>query len=552
MAIGAVICDAGITAILTSIISNKDYQAGTNNRMIQCSQRFMETYFIDKDLQKRVFDFHAYNNNELKNICEEEILHDLSASLRNETLRYFSFNSLRSAYLLNDLSDGAIMTLINTLKPYLAIPGEKICEIGRKCDRVYVLQRGLMKYIDSSGSQGLLSLNTIIGHASTLATADEVGLPTKRLCINLSAQSIKTKYGNLYVVLNVGPFSARSEVKKKKEWKEQIFLNLPKDHISYLEVSIKCCQKGHFHTTVGFAKIHFGKTPTVVKCVETRDAQGKKMGLLEISLKYGSLQKNELPHTHELTVEAESYCHLYQLKNFKIDQLRKFLTTSIEKKLHDRLLVTFFDHDNYCIDKNRIKHGCKYQKCSVLNSLDSTDLNQSCSQENVDGIFTGDVEGGVENKEAKNEGIIMNRSQKLINSQKYQGKRIKPSKIVPMNENMDEVAKNQNDRYNLNVSESNAININRTSSSRIKYSVSNSMIMEETLKDRGELAKVIRRTPDDDSQLDQLSEQNRSWDYLVDFSSNDLKSGSESRCRTVNSSIEHSSEESCIISSFIN
>ena len=35
MIVGAVICDAGITAVLTSLISNKDEQAGTNNRRIR-------------------------------------------------------------------------------------------------------------------------------------------------------------------------------------------------------------------------------------------------------------------------------------------------------------------------------------------------------------------------------------------------------------------------------------------------------------------------------------------------------------------------------------
>ena len=72
MAIGAVICDAGLTAVLASIISNKDRQAGTNSRRIQCCKLYMETTDVDEMLQERILDFYSYADSCVKNVNEDE------------------------------------------------------------------------------------------------------------------------------------------------------------------------------------------------------------------------------------------------------------------------------------------------------------------------------------------------------------------------------------------------------------------------------------------------------------------------------------------------
>ena len=129
MAIGAVICDAGITAVLTSLISNRDHQAGTNSRRIECCKRFMKSEFVDKDIQGRVLDFYNYSDNELENLDESLILDDLSTALSSQILQYFCFDPLRKSSFLSDKCDGFVSSLASNLKPYTAVPGERLTEM---------------------------------------------------------------------------------------------------------------------------------------------------------------------------------------------------------------------------------------------------------------------------------------------------------------------------------------------------------------------------------------------------------------------------------------
>mmetsp|Transcript_50913 Transcript_50913/g.61288 ORF Transcript_50913/g.61288 Transcript_50913/m.61288 type:complete len:119 (+) Transcript_50913:658-1014(+) len=76
MCVGAVICDAGITAVLTSIIAANDHQAGTNSRRIECSKQYMKSNSIPTTLCKKIISFYNYADTELRNVNEEEIICD--------------------------------------------------------------------------------------------------------------------------------------------------------------------------------------------------------------------------------------------------------------------------------------------------------------------------------------------------------------------------------------------------------------------------------------------------------------------------------------------
>ena len=79
MSVGAaVICDAGITAILTSNISIRDQQSGSNRRRIQCYKIYIDTNALDNEIHQQVLNYYKYVDNELKNIEEAGILENLS------------------------------------------------------------------------------------------------------------------------------------------------------------------------------------------------------------------------------------------------------------------------------------------------------------------------------------------------------------------------------------------------------------------------------------------------------------------------------------------
>ena len=338
MVVGAVICDAGITAVLTSIISNKDHQAGTNNRRVQCSKRFMMSNFIDKNFQERVLDYYAYTDTELRNIDEEEILQDLSTSLRSEVLQHFCFDSLRLSHALEGLSNGAVISLVNKMTPYVAIPEESVSEIGKECSALYVLQRGIMISTDVTGNSIQMPFGVLIGHIATKAAEEKEGLPTIGLEIGfISASGLKTKHGNPYAVIQCGTNICRSSIKKGKDWKETILMKLPEAFGDNVKINIKGWRKKAVHTILGQATFSVSDSCGNPKNVTINDSNGKRAGMIRMKLSKYKLFENQLLSRHELTVTAKGYCHLYQIKSPDIERMKQSLSKSGDPSLRDRM-----------------------------------------------------------------------------------------------------------------------------------------------------------------------------------------------------------------------
>ena len=359
MAIGAIICDAGITAILTSIISMRDQQAGANSRRIQCSKRFMQTSVINKELQERVLDFYKYADVELENIKEEEILNDFSTCLRVEVLNLFCFSPLKHSHLFEDFSDGALRSLMKVMKPYLATPGEKLSEIGIPCEGLFVLLRGNVSCIDSSGHKSLLPPNEIIGHVATEATARKIGLCSKSLQINIvSMRGIKTKYGNLYIVFKGGSSSScRSTIREGADWGEVLLLKTSAG-MNKLSILVKSWQRNKIHATIATADLTIREEESITqtKTVVMKDSHGRTIGSLKLKLSYDDLPPDQLVHNHERTTVCIGYCHLYFVESHQIDDLKSFLKLSKNTHVYDRLTGSFLEwqaieslNDNDCI-----------------------------------------------------------------------------------------------------------------------------------------------------------------------------------------------------------
>ena len=109
MIIGAILCDAGITAILTALIENTDHQAGSNNRRIDCTKKYMTLALEgDEDTQNQVIDFFHYEDNKLGNIDSEKILSSLGSSLRLSVVTAHCENALVQSHIIGGFSRGVI------------------------------------------------------------------------------------------------------------------------------------------------------------------------------------------------------------------------------------------------------------------------------------------------------------------------------------------------------------------------------------------------------------------------------------------------------------
>lgn len=343
MAVGAVICDAGLTAVLASIVAKKDRQAGTNNRRIQCSKLFMSTNGVEEHLQKRIFEFYAYADNELQNIDENEIIGDLSSSLKCEILSHFCFDSLREIAYFDEYSDGAIFSLIKTLKPYIAVPGEHLSEVGKECHHLYVFRKGSVQSKDATGTTANVAEGAIIGHLATLATSKKEGMPTHKLHIELiSAQLSRSRNGNPYVVVKNGRARCRSLIKSSRNWMEKIDMKIRagnrKEHKT--EIIVKEWRGRQNHVTLGCGEIFVSESSSsdAVIC-SIMDEKGRIIGSIELRAMLSVLSDADQISCHEVTSTALSFSHFYRLDVVDDQTLIDYISKSKNLNVVNRIPI---------------------------------------------------------------------------------------------------------------------------------------------------------------------------------------------------------------------
>lgn len=328
MLVGAVICDAGITAVLTSLISRLDVQAGTNNRRICCSKQFMLSYSIPKELQNRILQFYEYADTELSNIDDASILSDLSTSLKSNILANFCFQPLRDCHAFHMFSEGGIRTIVSVMQPYLAVPGEYISQIKKVCQAIYIMQQGRLVFIDDGGFKGILPSGALIGHVVTKAEVEKFGLPHKTYFMEfISMGGLRIKNGNPFVIVKHGGMSYCSNIKRTSDWRETMTINLPNES-NEISITVKIWKKNSAHITVGTAHVSLrGDMTDKVHHFELRDAHKRKAGFVKIGITAAALSKEDIAQCcHELSVIADSYCHLYRLNCYDLHEIKEYFT----------------------------------------------------------------------------------------------------------------------------------------------------------------------------------------------------------------------------------
>jgi hypothetical protein len=344
MAIGAVICDAGLTAVLASIVANKDHQASTNNRRIQCSKLYMETHNIDPTLQTQILEYYKYTDDEMRNIDENEILEDLSSALRCEILHHFCFEPLRECAYFDDYGDGAISSLIKAMNPYLAVPGESLSEIGKECQSLYVFQKGYVQQRDSTGITSLLPEGSVIGHLASHATLNKEGQPTHELqIVLLSANLPKSKNGNPYVVVKNARRRCRSQIKSSRAWTETISMKVRlgsgKKKTAEAEILVKEWRRRQNHLTIGVGRIlaSVSSGARTTNCSIYDVDKGETVGSIQMQVTLRELHEKEAVANPEVTTTALSFSHLYKLDASVDKSLGGYLSRSIQSNVIERL-----------------------------------------------------------------------------------------------------------------------------------------------------------------------------------------------------------------------
>ena len=352
MAVGAVICDAGLTAVLASIVANKDRQASTNNRRIQCCKLYMETQNIEPALQTKILEYYKYADDEMRNISEHDILGDLSSALRCEILHHVCFEPFRECAYFDEYSDGAIASLIKRMNPYLAVPGECLSEMCKECKSLYVFQKGYVQQRDSTGTATLLPEGAIIGHLATQATLEKEGRPTHELqLVLLSANLPRSKNGNLYVVVKNARRRCRSQIKSSRAWTETISIKVKlgsgKLQSAEAEIVVKEWKKRQSHTTIGVGRIlasaSSGAKNSICSIYDVD--KGETVGTIQMQITLLELCEDDAVANHEVTTTALGFSHLYRLDISEDTSLRNYLSRS-KQSIPERLPPSLRQEDD--------------------------------------------------------------------------------------------------------------------------------------------------------------------------------------------------------------
>ncbi|CAK8985757.1 Potassium voltage-gated channel protein eag (Ether-a-go-go protein) [Durusdinium trenchii] len=131
MLFGAFLIDAGVTATLSNILSNRDSRMSRSRKLRDCLAQYMKTHHIEPEVRRELLDFVDYRMFSLENVNESALLLEtnLPSYLRVEIA---AFCALRSVPRLQQhpsfagLSLGMLQTMALMLEPVVLSEGQYV------------------------------------------------------------------------------------------------------------------------------------------------------------------------------------------------------------------------------------------------------------------------------------------------------------------------------------------------------------------------------------------------------------------------------------------
>ncbi|KAH8099036.1 phosphorelay sensor kinase [Aureococcus anophagefferens] len=347
MILGAVVCDAGVTAVLTAFIEHMDHQAGTNKRRMDCATRMMTASNVDPALQKRVCDFFDYVDQELYNLDAQEILDELNIALRNDILHRAAHLKLCDSLMYGGFEAGIVATMVYQMKTIVAVPQEKVLEIGQPDPSLYIFQSGVAHSLDGCGDEEYIAVGMILSNIEFKQVAKRVGVPTKQLVIKIVAcRGLPTQNGASARLLGASPCdpyveavvisktvfgqsvkTCATKVRKftcDPEYKETFTLKAYQNTETAL-VSAIHWRRGLAGKKLGTAEIAVKEKYKRPMWHKLLNDAGKKVGDVKVKCEFNALERSGIASTAELTVVADSFCHLYFLDFRSQDIVKKYI-----------------------------------------------------------------------------------------------------------------------------------------------------------------------------------------------------------------------------------
>jgi len=328
MVAGGVVCDAGITSILTALLDEKDRQSATNKRRTECTKKYLQNSMLDTSMKQQVLNYFNYVDEELHNLNDMAVLSCLSRSLQSEIASHFCYACLRASHMFKHYPEGVVRHLIKHMKPYIAIPNERLL-CGSTTDRVlYVVIRGRVHSTNITGGTEALAPGSLISNIENEARSTATGPLARHVSVKVCSatglpQAASVGTPDSYVQLDFGVKTFRTSIRKATrhpKWNETFDVRLPNSVDSFTATITHSSNSEHL--PLGRVKVELGKTsqggdsePVAPKDYMISDLGGKgnSSGTLKVSHIVVELQPWERHEITETTVTADSFAHLYQL-----------------------------------------------------------------------------------------------------------------------------------------------------------------------------------------------------------------------------------------------
>ena len=142
MLTGSVLCDAGITAILSSIVNAMDASAGQASAWAQVVAKYVKNRSLPFDLEQKIFGYFIYMHLTEHNMDESAALADQPRAIKRKLLEDICFQGMKSFPTLAPYKPGFIKSACHCMVPYLALPTEILINKGSAADKIFLIVRG--------------------------------------------------------------------------------------------------------------------------------------------------------------------------------------------------------------------------------------------------------------------------------------------------------------------------------------------------------------------------------------------------------------------------
>ena len=330
MIVGAVLCDAGITAVLASSIESKDHESATQSRRVGCAKKFMLSCQYDHALQRKTLEYFKYVDVELQGVLESEVLGDLSGPLKLSLLEVFCFGAIRDSPVFVGRPTGFIYSLLRRVEPYLAVPGEVVVDPKRDLRHLFVLQRGQAVAVDDCGDHEPVGQGYLVGNLHATALHRVSGAPDTRLTVNVvrAAGLPKTDligFCDPYVLVRCGVKSLRTSVKKVTRspvWNESFRVKVRGEE-EEIALELYDWNRVEEDELVGRHALSTASCDGMHELPLVSDA-GDDVGKLWVQIGFERLRPDEIPRQPHVAVVARSHCHFFKIPEGAMEEVMTF------------------------------------------------------------------------------------------------------------------------------------------------------------------------------------------------------------------------------------